>query len=188
MGTRKTGLSPPVFYIDRFKAVLLLWFLTVTCSCCPYLYFGSTIMLVTYFVNFRWLNDHLFGKELFIRFTPRPPPPPPQYFIFHTDRSKTVLLLWFLTVACSCFPYLYFGSVSTLPSIYVFSYFPLVLRVGCVIIDVTNCHVKTNSHVSRLPSILKSVHEIQLYGFNFLKCITSGVQSSAYLRHKYTLQ
>ena len=26
-------------------------------------------MLVTYFVNFRKLNDHLFGKELFIRFT-----------------------------------------------------------------------------------------------------------------------
>ena len=26
---------------------------TVTCSCCPYLYFGSAIMLVTYFVNFR---------------------------------------------------------------------------------------------------------------------------------------
>ena len=37
-------------------------------SCCPYLYFGSAIMLVTYFVNFRYLNDHLFGKELFIRF------------------------------------------------------------------------------------------------------------------------
>ena len=35
------------------KAVRLLWFLTVTCSCCPYLYFGSAIMLVTYFVNFR---------------------------------------------------------------------------------------------------------------------------------------
>ena len=33
--------------------VLLLWFLTVTCSCCPYLYFGSALMLVTYFVNFR---------------------------------------------------------------------------------------------------------------------------------------
>ena len=32
---------------------VLLWFLTVTCSCCPYLYFGSAIMLVTYFVNFR---------------------------------------------------------------------------------------------------------------------------------------
>ena len=30
-----------------------LCFLTVTCSCCPYLYFGSAIMLVTYFVNFR---------------------------------------------------------------------------------------------------------------------------------------
>ena len=26
-------------------------------------------MLVTYFVYFRCLNDHLFGKELFIRFT-----------------------------------------------------------------------------------------------------------------------
>ena len=26
-------------------------------------------MLVTYFVNFRKLNDHLLGKELFIRFT-----------------------------------------------------------------------------------------------------------------------
>ena len=38
---------------DRSKALLLLWFLTVTCSCCPYLYFGSAIMLVTYFVNFR---------------------------------------------------------------------------------------------------------------------------------------
>ena len=40
-------------HTDRSKAVLLLWFLTVTCSCCPYLYFGSAIMLVTYFVNFR---------------------------------------------------------------------------------------------------------------------------------------
>ena len=26
-------------------------------------------MLVTYFVNFMQLNDHLFGKELFIRFS-----------------------------------------------------------------------------------------------------------------------
>ena len=26
-------------------------------------------MLVTYFLGFGWLNDHLFGKELFIRFT-----------------------------------------------------------------------------------------------------------------------
>ena len=45
--------APQYFYTDRSKAVLLLWFLTVTCSCCPYLYFGSAIMLVTYFVNFR---------------------------------------------------------------------------------------------------------------------------------------
>ena len=67
----KTGLSPlpQYFNTDRSKAVLLLWFLTVTCSCCPYLYFDTALMLVIYFVNFRWLNDHLFGKELFIRFT-----------------------------------------------------------------------------------------------------------------------
>ena len=38
------------------------------CSCCLCLYFGSSIMLVSYFVNFRLLNDHLFGKELFILF------------------------------------------------------------------------------------------------------------------------
>ena len=54
LDTRKTGLSPPQYFnTDRSKAVLLLWFLTVTCSCCPYLYFGSAIMLVTYFVNYR---------------------------------------------------------------------------------------------------------------------------------------
>ena len=29
--------------------VYTLWFLTVTCSCCLYLYFGSAVMLVTYF-------------------------------------------------------------------------------------------------------------------------------------------
>ena len=71
VGYRKTGLSPPhyFYYTGRSKAVLLLWLLTVTCSCCPYLYYGSAIMLVTYFVNFRCLNDHIFGKELFIRFT-----------------------------------------------------------------------------------------------------------------------
>ena len=40
------------FNTDRSKAVLLLWFLTVTCSYCPYLYFGSAIMLVTYFSKF----------------------------------------------------------------------------------------------------------------------------------------
>ena len=67
----KPVLAPPhkYFCAGRSGAVLLLWFLTVTCSCCPYLYFGLAIMLVTYFVNFRKLNDHLFGKELFIRFS-----------------------------------------------------------------------------------------------------------------------
>ena len=44
--------SPQFFNTDRSKAVLLLWFLTVTCSCCPYLYFGSHIMLVTYLSKF----------------------------------------------------------------------------------------------------------------------------------------
>ena len=38
------------------------------CSCCLCLYFDSSIMLVTCFVNFRQLNDRLFGKELFILF------------------------------------------------------------------------------------------------------------------------
>ena len=56
-------------FLHAAKAVLLLWFLTVSCSCCPYLYFVSAIMLGRYFVTFRLLNDHLFGKELFIRFT-----------------------------------------------------------------------------------------------------------------------
>ena len=33
LGARGAGLSPPqYFYTDRSKAVLLLWFLTVTCS------------------------------------------------------------------------------------------------------------------------------------------------------------
>ena len=59
-----------------------MWFLTVTCSCCPYLYFGSAIMLVTYFVNFRYLNDHLFGKELFIRFTARAFRKLPSIYVF----------------------------------------------------------------------------------------------------------
>ena len=54
VGSRKTGLRAP---------------LPPPRSCCPYLYLGSAVMLVTYFVNFRYLNDHLFGKELFIRFT-----------------------------------------------------------------------------------------------------------------------
>ena len=45
-------LAPRYLNTDRSKAVLLLWFLTVTCSCCPYLYFSSAIMLVTNFSKF----------------------------------------------------------------------------------------------------------------------------------------
>ena len=69
LGPRKIGLSLKYFNTDRSKAVLLLSFLTVTCSYCLYLFFGSAIMFVTYFVNFRRLKDHLFQKELFIWFT-----------------------------------------------------------------------------------------------------------------------
>ena len=36
----------------RFPAQDWYKLLTVTCSCCPYLYFGSAIMLVTYFSKF----------------------------------------------------------------------------------------------------------------------------------------
>ena len=46
------------FYI--VKAVLLLWFLTVTCSCCLYLYFASPIMWVTYLGS--WMTTCL-GKS-----------------------------------------------------------------------------------------------------------------------------
>ena len=51
LGSRKTALRSPPLYLntDRSEAVLLLWFLTVTCSCCQYLYFDSPIMLVIYF-------------------------------------------------------------------------------------------------------------------------------------------
>ena len=39
------------------------------CSCCLCLCFGSAVVLAACFVNFRELNGHLFGKELFILFT-----------------------------------------------------------------------------------------------------------------------
>ena len=57
---RKTGLSPQYFNTDRSKAVLLLWFLTVTCSCCTYLYFDSPIIWVTYLGS--WMTTCL-GKS-----------------------------------------------------------------------------------------------------------------------------
>ena len=40
---------PPPPHTHTHRAVLLLWFLTVIGSCCPYLYFGSPIILVPYF-------------------------------------------------------------------------------------------------------------------------------------------
>ena len=49
LGSRKTGLSPPVFQYWPFQGGTSVVFLTVACSCCPYLYFGSPIMLVTCF-------------------------------------------------------------------------------------------------------------------------------------------
>ena len=60
--------APQCFCTDCSGAVLLLWFLAVACSCCPCLYFGSAVVLVTYFVNFRWLGGNLFGRGLFVRF------------------------------------------------------------------------------------------------------------------------
>ena len=51
LGTRKNGLSPPVFLYWPFQGGTSI--VVPYCSCCLYLYFGSAIMLVTYFVNFR---------------------------------------------------------------------------------------------------------------------------------------
>ena len=62
LGTCKIGLSPTQYSnTDRSKAILLLWFLTVTGSCCPYLYFGSPIMWVTAYLG-RWMITCL-GKS-----------------------------------------------------------------------------------------------------------------------------
>ena len=38
------------------------------CSCCLCLYFGSSIVLVTCFVDFGWLSGRLFGRGLFVLF------------------------------------------------------------------------------------------------------------------------
>ena len=48
LGARKTGLSPPYWPFQGGTSVVVPY-----CSCCLCLYFGSSIMLVTYFVNFR---------------------------------------------------------------------------------------------------------------------------------------
>ena len=51
LGACKTGLSPPVFLYWPFQGGTSV--VVPYCSCCLCLYFGSSIMLVTYFVNFR---------------------------------------------------------------------------------------------------------------------------------------
>ena len=57
--THPQPTQPGYFNIDRSKTAFLLWFLNVTCSCCPYLYFGSPIMWVTYLGS--WMTDYLSG-------------------------------------------------------------------------------------------------------------------------------
>ena len=51
LGACKTGLSPPVFLYWPFQGGTSV--VVPYCSCCLCLYFGSSIMLVTYFVKFR---------------------------------------------------------------------------------------------------------------------------------------
>ena len=49
LGSRKTDLSTQYYNTDRSKAVILSLFFTITCSCSPYLYIRSPIVLVTCF-------------------------------------------------------------------------------------------------------------------------------------------
>ena len=83
------------------------------CSCCLYLYFGSSIMLVTYFVNFRKLNDHLFGKELFILFTASAFRKLPSIYVFSYFPFGFEGRMWDLIVSVPdhCL-YFYFTSLS----------------------------------------------------------------------------
>ena len=56
---RKTCLSPQLFFTDRSKAVVLLWF-SVACFWCPS--FGVQLMCVhIILVRFGLLNGHLMG-------------------------------------------------------------------------------------------------------------------------------
>ena len=48
LGTRNTGLSPPVIFTDRSKAVLLLWFIFICydiCNVCLLHDFEATLRL-----------------------------------------------------------------------------------------------------------------------------------------------
>ena len=51
LGACKTGLSPPVFLYWPFQGGTSV--VVPYCFCCLCLYFGSSVMLVTYCVNFR---------------------------------------------------------------------------------------------------------------------------------------
>ena len=56
-------------------------------------------MLVTYFVYFRQLNDHLFGKELFIRFTASAFRKLPSIYVFSYFPFGFEGRMWDLTVS-----------------------------------------------------------------------------------------
>ena len=74
-------------------------------------------MLVAYFVNFRQLNDHLFGKELFIRFAASAFRKLPSVYVGCLCR------MWDLTVSFPdhCLSFYFMYLVISL----------LVLRAGC---------------------------------------------------------
>ena len=82
------------------------------CSCCLCLYFSSAIMLATYFVNFRYLNDHLFGKELFILFAASAFPKLPSIYVFSYFPFGFEGRIWDLIVSvpdhCLSFYFFYF--------------------------------------------------------------------------------
>ena len=96
-------------------------FRTTSCSVnsqsayCKYIIWMYKKRCDTYRVKSNWFDlsssDGWRYETVVSGLSPAPPPSPPQYC--NTDRSKAVLLLWFLTVTCSCCPYLYFGSPIT---------------------------------------------------------------------------
>ena len=74
-------------------------------------------MLVTYFVNFRLLNDHLFGKELFIRFSASAFRKLPSIYIFSYFPFGFEGRMWDLIVSvpdyCLSFYFPLFASLGT---------------------------------------------------------------------------
>ena len=68
-------------------------------------------MLVTYFVNFKQLNGHLFGKELFIRFTASAFCKLPSIYVFSYFRFGFEDRMWDLIVSVPdhCISF-YFGG------------------------------------------------------------------------------